>query len=123
MNGTALGENHMDYYYNYEPGRIRIRTPYLHGNAQNAASFEKTVKGLKGMLSVETNPVTGSALMHFDEKVIKRDQVIGYLENRGYFILSKAKTSDEVIEQAAEKVLDVVEKIAVDSVDGEIGEV
>ena len=36
--------------------------------------------------------------------------------------MSKAKTSDEVIEQAAEKVLDVAEKIVVDSVEGEIDE-
>ena len=40
----------------------------------------------------------------------------------GYFILSKAKTSDEVIEQAAEKVLDAAEKIVVASVEGGLGD-
>ncbi len=52
-----------------------------------------------------TNPVIGSALIHFDEKKIKYEQLIAFLGKKGYFILSKAKTSDEVIEQAAEKVL------------------
>jgi copper chaperone CopZ len=112
----------MDYYYNCEPGRLRIRTPYLHHNPQNAAVFEKNLRELRGILSVETNPLTGSALIQFDEKIIKSDQVIWFLEKNGYFILSKAKTSDEVIEQATEKVLDVVEKVAIDSSEGGIGE-
>ena len=112
----------MDYYYNYEPGRLRIRTPYLHNNPQNAAAFEKNLRELRGILTVETNPLTGSALLHFDEKIISRDQLIGFLEKNRYFIFSEAKTSDEVIEQATEKVLDVVEKVVVDSVDGGIGE-
>ena len=57
----------MDYYYNCEPGRLRIRTPYLHHNPQNAAVFEKSLKELSGIESVETNALTGSALIHFDE--------------------------------------------------------
>ena len=57
----------MDYYYNCEPGRLRIRTPYLYQNPPNAAVFEKNLKELSGIVSVETNPLTGSALIHFDE--------------------------------------------------------
>jgi len=77
---------------------------------------------LEGITSVETDPVTGSALMHFDENKIKHGQIIAFLEKLGYFVLSQAKTSDEVVEQAAEKVLDVAEKIVVDSVEDGIGE-
>ena len=73
-------------------------------------------------MSVETNPLTGSTLIHFDEKKIRTDQIVGFLEKHGYFISSKAKTSDEVIEQAAEKVLDAVEKVAIDSIEGGMGE-
>jgi len=109
----------MDYYYNYVPGRLRIETPFIHGNPQNAATFEKSIHGLEGITSVETNPLTGSALMLFDEKKISHERIIDFLEKQGYFILSKAKTSDEVVEQATEKVLDVAEKIVVDSVGGE----
>jgi copper chaperone CopZ len=112
----------MDYYYHYVLGRLRIQTPFIHGNPQNAATFEKTIRGLEGITSVETDPVTGSALMYFDENKIKHEQIIVFLEKQGYFILSKAKTSDEVIEQTAEKVLDVAEKIVIDSVEGGIGE-
>jgi copper chaperone CopZ len=112
----------MDYYYNYVPGRIRIQTPFIHGNPQNAATFDNTIKSLEGITSVETNVVTGSALIQFDENKIKHEQIISFLEKQGYFIMSKAKTSDEVIEKAAEKVLEVAENIIVDSADGGIGE-
>ena len=66
---------------------------------------------MEGITSVEINPLTGSALIHFDEHKIKYEQVISFLEKGGYFVLSKAKTSDEVVEKAAEKVLEVAEKI------------
>jgi len=112
----------MDYYYNYVPGRLRIQTPFIHDNPQNAATFEKSVQGLEGITSIETNPVTGSALIHFDENKIKHEQIVALLEKQGYFILAKAKTSDEVIKQATEKVLDVAEKIVVDTVEDGIGE-
>jgi copper chaperone CopZ len=112
----------MDYYYHYVPGRLRIQTPFIHDNPQNAATLEKKIRGLEGITAVETNPVTGSVLMYFDENRLKHESIIAFLEKQGYFILSKAKTSDGVIEQAAEKVLDVAEKIVVDSVEGGIGE-
>ena len=110
------------YYYNYVPGRIRIQTPFIYRNPQNAAAFGSAIKCLEGITSVETNTVTGSALIHFDENKIKPEQITTYLEKQGYFLLSKAKTSDEVVEKAAEKVLEVAEKIVVDSVEGGTGE-
>ncbi|HTP05705.1 MAG TPA: cation transporter [Nitrospirota bacterium] len=112
----------MDYYYHYVPGRLRIETPFIRGNPQNAATFEKNIRDLEGITSVEMDPVTGSALMHFDENRIKHEQIIAFLEKQGYFVMSQAKTSDEVIEQATEKVLDMAEKIVVDSVEDGIGE-
>jgi len=117
-----IKEHTMDYYYNYVPGRIRIQTPFIHSNPQNAATFDNAIKSLEGITSVETNVITGSALIHFDENKLKHEQITSFLEKRGYFIMSKAKTSDEVIEKAAEKVLEVAEKVVVDSVEGGIGE-
>jgi hypothetical protein len=95
----------MDYYYHYVAGRLRIQTPFLHRDPQHAAIFKKNMQGLEGISSVAINPLTGSALIHFAENTIKFKQIIVFLEKQGYFILSKAKTSDEVIGQAAEKIL------------------
>jgi copper chaperone CopZ len=99
-------KNFMAYYYHYVTGRLRIQTPFIRGKPQNGATFEKTIQGLEGVTSVGTNPVTGSALIHFDENRIKREQIIGFLEKQGYFILSKARTSDEVLQYAARKILE-----------------
>lgn len=96
----------MGYYYHYVPGRLRIQTPFIHGNPQNGTTFVKTVLALEGITSVKTNPVIGSALIHFDENKIKYKQIIGFLEKKGYFIFAKARTSDQVIKHAAEKVLE-----------------
>lgn len=96
----------MDYYYHYVLGRLRIQTPYIRGDTQHAAAFEKTILDLKGITSVKTNPVTGSAIIQFDENKIGQEQIISFLEKKAYFILAKAKTADEVIKQAAIKVLE-----------------
>ncbi len=71
--------------------KLRSSTTIL----SNAATFESTIKSLEGITSVETDAVTGSALIHFDENKIKHEQITNVLEEKGYFIMSKAKTSDE----------------------------
>ena len=96
----------MVYYYHYVPGRLRIQTPFIRRNPRNVTTFVKTLRGLAGITSVKINPAIGSALIHFDENKIKHKQIIGFLEKQGYFILAKAKTSDQVIQYAAEKVLE-----------------
>jgi copper chaperone CopZ len=109
----------MEYYIHYVPGRMRIQTPKLHENTGNAEQFERFVKGIEGVTAVETHTVTGSAIIHFDEKRINCEQVIGILEKKAYFSLVHAETSDEVIEKTTEKVLGVAERIIVDSLGGE----
>jgi copper chaperone CopZ len=94
------------YYIHYVPGRIRIQTPFLHNNPRNAEEFEAYIKGIKGIISVKSSLVAGSAIMLFDEKIINCEQLIGILERHGYFLLSKAETSDQVIKRATEKFLE-----------------
>ena len=101
----------MEYYIHYVPGRIRIETPVICENPQRAEVFQKFVKGIEGITAVETHTVTGSAVLHFDEKRINCEQVIGILEKYGYFCLAKAATSDQYIEKATEKALEVVENV------------
>jgi hypothetical protein len=112
----------MEYYIHYVPGRIRIQTPKLHENTVNAQQFEEIMKKIGGITAVETHTVTGSAIIHFDDKRINCEQIIGILETNAYFSLAHAETCDEVIEKATEKVLGVAEKIIVDSLGGEPGE-
>ena len=109
------------YYIHYVPGRIRIQTPMLREKHGEAVEFERLMKAIAGITAVETHEVTGSSILHFDEKSINCEQIIGMLEEHGYFQLSQAETSDEVIEKATEKVLRMAEDIITASLgDGNI---
>ena len=99
-------ENFMLYYYHYVPGRLRIQTPFIRRNVKNVTIFVRALLSLEGIRLIKTNPLIGSALIYFDEHKIKQKQIIGFLERQGYFILAKAKTSDQVIQHAAQKVLE-----------------
>ena len=108
---SETGGREMEYYIHYVPGRIRIETPVIRENQVKAEQFQTFIKGIEGITAVETHTVTGSAVLHFDEKRINCEQVIGILEKYGYFCLAKAETSDQYIEKVTEKVLKIAENI------------
>ena len=108
----------MDYYIHYTPGRLRIQTPVLQDKPVRAKEFEDFFSNISGIVSVKPNPVTGSALFSFDEKKINCEQILGILEQKWYFLLMKAETSDQFVEDVAEKVLDVAGKAIVESLGG-----
>ena len=111
----------MEYYIHQVPGRLRIRTPLLHNNPQKTDEFTKNIKNINGMLSLKVNPLTGSALLLYDERKINCEQLIGILEKYGYFNLAKSTTSDELVQHISEKVLGAAETI-VTSLEGGIPE-
>ncbi|HXX80032.1 MAG TPA: hypothetical protein VEI46_00655 [Thermodesulfovibrionales bacterium] len=111
----------MKYYIHYVPGRMRIESPALRNNPAKAKEFEIFIKGLNDISAIEIHAATGSAIMHFDEKTINCEQLIGILEKNGYFRLAEAETCDERVEKATEEVLEVAEKV-IGVVEGGIGE-
>jgi copper chaperone CopZ len=111
----------MKYYIHYVLGRIRIQTPLIHDNPQKGEEFKMFMKGFNGISEVEIHTVTGSAVIHFDEKVINCEQIIGIIEKHNYFRLAEAETCDEVIEKTTKKVVEVAEQVIIDSFEGGIG--
>jgi len=111
----------MEYYIHQVPGRIRIQTPVLHNNPQKTDEFTQNIKKIDGMQSLKINPLTGSALLLYDEKKINCEQLIGILEKYGYFDLAKSTTSDELVKHISEKVLGAAE-IMVTSLGGGVPE-
>ena len=108
----------MDYYISSTPGRMRIQSPRLQNRVAENEKFHLAVQGIKGVISVKTNPTTGSALIHYDEKALNCEQLICMLEKMGYFSLAKAETDDEYLADGVEKIA----KVVVDTVAGEIVE-
>jgi hypothetical protein len=43
LNRNIQEDKIMDYYYHYVPGRLRIQTPFVHDNPQNAATLETKI--------------------------------------------------------------------------------
>ncbi len=101
----------MEYYVHQVRGRLRIQTPVLRSNPQKTDEFTKNIKNINGIQSLKINPLTGSALLLYDEKKINCEQLIGILEKYGYFNLAKSTTNDELVEHISEKVLGVAEQV------------
>ena len=100
----------MRYYFHYVPGRIRIETPVIHENQGAAEKFKGVMLAIAGIKSVETDIVTGSAIIHFDEKLIQKNQIVETLEKDNYFHMSQAETLDQEIEKGVEETIEVAEK-------------
>lgn len=100
---------------------MRIESPTLHENPAKVKEFEIFIKGITGILAVDSYAPTGSVIIHFDEKKINCEQLIGILETHNYFQLIGAETFDERIKRGTEKALEAAEKIF-DIAEGGIGE-
>lgn len=111
MKLSAKGKRDMEYYIHQVRGRLRIQTPVLRNNPQKTDEFTKNIKNINGIQSLKINPLTGSALLLYDEKKINCEQLIGILEKYGYFNLAKSTTNDELVEHISEKVLGVAEQV------------
>lgn len=58
------------------PGRVRFAVPSLKGRPQRAAHLAETLGRLPELQSVETSPVSGSVLIHFDAERISADLLL-----------------------------------------------
>jgi hypothetical protein len=83
--------------------------------------LEAVMKGIKGISDVEIHTITGSAVIHFNEREINCEQIIGVLEKHNYFFLSEAETVDHLIEKITNKACEVAETVAIDCIEGGIG--
>ena len=102
----------MDYYIHQTPGRLRLQTPFIHHNEANAHTLCEYLKGITGVTSLECQPLTGSIIIHYDPNGVTWEKIVSMLEQKSWFKLSEAKSSDEVIKEESEKVIDAAVKIA-----------
>lgn len=91
----------MSYYIHDLPGRLRIKSPLLKNNPEGEYRIRKILGTHEGIATIEINPVTGSLLINYNSKKIKKTDIIGEIERRGYFDSSKAITNDQYIHKAA----------------------
>ncbi len=56
----------MNQYVHHVPGRLRVRVPGIKGSLAEASSLEKRLRAQEGVTNVQTSPLTGSVLVHYD---------------------------------------------------------
>jgi hypothetical protein len=98
----------MSYYFHNVPGRLRIKTPRIKGNKDGALELQRWVSSMNGIRSAEANPLTGSLVIHFDEKRTCPESITHALSKAGYFDRSKAIDNDQYIYSLASSVLSLV---------------
>lgn len=90
----------------YLPGRLRIKIPEVYRNPSQAQNLIEDLKGQEGISSVQINPVTGKALILFQEdkislkrikEILQQDSTLPkkYLE----FFWQLAKKEPEIFKQ------------------------
>ena len=71
-------------YIHHVQGRLRIRCPKLKGNQAQADHVLKILESQAGIRAGETNTLTGSILIRYDEAFTSADCIVGYLKRMGY---------------------------------------
>jgi hypothetical protein len=93
----------MSYYIHDIPGRLRIKSPILRKNKLAATAAELLMAATNGVKTVGVNLLTGSLLINYNPAVTKHHELVGVLQDNGYFDHSKAITNDQYIHGAASK--------------------
>ena len=74
----------MNPYVHHTPGRLRIKSPLLKRNPQEAAHAIGLVKSQEGVVSCTVNTVTGSMLILYEQARLQSETLLLALVDRGY---------------------------------------
>ena len=105
----------MSYYFHNIPGRLRIKSPAIKNNRNAAEELKSSMSMLKGIISVDINPTTGSLLVKYDHETLHYKYIVDILQRKGYFDMSKAATNDQYIQSAVSKTFNVISKVVLGS--------
>ena len=120
----------MIHYVHSLPGRLRVRITRLKNNPQQAERLKAVLAARPDVLSVESNELTGGAVIRFDHRQTSAGAILDYLEELGYRRVGEAATatgkdsrgSSGVIERAGTQIASaVLEKVIERSVIALIG--
>lgn len=70
------------------PGRVRIRLHRSTRQPHRVRQIHAHVEGQAGVTRVETNPSTGSVVVHYDQNAVSFDEVLGMFRDVGVVVQS-----------------------------------
>lgn len=94
------------FYIHNVPGRVRIKSDVLKGNPGAADEIRKALSTIRGIGTVDINRTTGSILINYNAKVANCEEIVGLLEDRGFFDRSRAITNDEYFREKVSKIVE-----------------
>lgn len=100
----------MNYYIHNVPGRLRVKSPLLKRNENSAYALRKFLGTVNGIATIDISLITGSLLVNYNPRLIRHNDILVLLEDRGYLDISKALNNDQYIKKAASKAGDVIGK-------------
>ncbi len=60
----------MKHYIHHVPGRVRMKNPDFKGNTTLLQEVVSCFQGQEGIEGIETNPLTGSVVIFYDQKIM-----------------------------------------------------
>lgn len=116
----------MNCYLHHVPGRIRVKTPALKGLPLKANQLEGKLLSLPGVHSAGVNALTGSALVNYDEGIIKAGTIVDLVGTEcGVDLSTAAHTEtymDERLSHTGSKIGEKVGKAILGIVIGQVFE-
>jgi copper chaperone CopZ len=100
----------MGHYIHHVPGRLRIRTPLLKRDENQAQVAEQYLQLIEGVTAVRANALTGSIVVNYQKDVVSADAILAALERRGYYQPGVAQHADHQVHDFAARAGDVVGK-------------
>ena len=74
----------MKHYIHHVPGRVRMKNPEFKDNVSLLREVESCFRHGEGIVRIETNPVTGSVVIHYDHKVMPVQHMTHMLQECTY---------------------------------------
>jgi hypothetical protein len=93
------------------PGRLRLRSAALKGNARACEQAEHHLAQIGGVKQASANPITGSVLLGYDPNLLSPGEVTEVLAAHGYVlraIEAETEAGDWWVDRIASAVMDWV---------------
>lgn len=91
------------HYIHHTPGRLRIKTLNLKRNQRATEFFADHLQGLDGVLRATANPVVGSLTVHYDPDLLRPEELLEHLKERGLLAAEAALPAQDPRRQALDR--------------------
>lgn len=90
----------MKHYIHHVPGRVRIKTPELKGNTILLQEVAGCFQGQEGIEGIETNPLTGSVVIVYDQQIMPVQHMANLLLECRYIDYTQAVDLDKSMQRS-----------------------